>query len=93
MPWPWQRSGEAYPVVSLFVEACRAYKDVNGKLPPNLTLFFEGEEESEMSVVDSSHSDEVESDDSEEGEEGDAKGAGIPKHYFPFSLLVRYKGW
>jgi acetylornithine deacetylase/succinyl-diaminopimelate desuccinylase-like protein len=29
-----------------FVEACRAYKDVNGKLPPNLTLFFEGEEES-----------------------------------------------
>ncbi|MDE3029382.1 MAG: M20/M25/M40 family metallo-hydrolase, partial [Paracoccaceae bacterium] len=29
-----------------FIEACRAYKDVNGKLPPNLTLFFEGEEES-----------------------------------------------
>lgn len=29
-----------------FVEACRAWKTVNGELPPNLTLFFEGEEES-----------------------------------------------
>lgn len=29
-----------------FVEACRAWKEVNGELPGNLTLFFEGEEES-----------------------------------------------
>lgn len=29
-----------------FLEACRAYKDVNGTLPGNLTIFFEGEEES-----------------------------------------------
>ncbi len=29
-----------------FVEACRAWKDVHGTLPGNLTLFFEGEEES-----------------------------------------------
>ncbi|MDD8023860.1 MAG: M20/M25/M40 family metallo-hydrolase [Paracoccaceae bacterium] len=29
-----------------FVEACRAYKDVMGTLPGNLTIFFEGEEES-----------------------------------------------
>jgi len=29
-----------------FVEACRAWKDVTGKLPTGLTLFFEGEEES-----------------------------------------------
>lgn len=29
-----------------FIEACRAYKDVNGTLPGNLTIFFEGEEES-----------------------------------------------
>ena len=29
-----------------FVEACRAWKTVNGELPANLTLFFEGEEES-----------------------------------------------
>ncbi len=29
-----------------FVEACRAYKDVTGTLPGNLTIFFEGEEES-----------------------------------------------
>lgn len=29
-----------------FVEACRAYKEVNGALPGNLTIFFEGEEES-----------------------------------------------
>jgi acetylornithine deacetylase/succinyl-diaminopimelate desuccinylase-like protein len=29
-----------------FVEACRAYKDVHGKLPCKITLFFEGEEES-----------------------------------------------
>lgn len=29
-----------------FVEACRAFKQVNGALPAKLTLFFEGEEES-----------------------------------------------
>lgn len=29
-----------------FVEACRAWKAVTGSLPGNLTLFFEGEEES-----------------------------------------------
>ncbi|PZU83557.1 MAG: hypothetical protein DI528_16610 [Shinella sp.] len=29
-----------------FVEACRAYKDVNGSLPINITILFEGEEES-----------------------------------------------
>jgi len=29
-----------------FVEACRAYKDVNGTLPCKITFFFEGEEES-----------------------------------------------
>ena len=29
-----------------FIEACRAYRDVHGHLPGNLTLFFEGEEES-----------------------------------------------
>lgn len=29
-----------------FVEACRSWKKVHGELPPNLTLFFEGEEES-----------------------------------------------
>lgn len=29
-----------------FIEACRAYRDVHGRLPGNLTLFFEGEEES-----------------------------------------------
>lgn len=29
-----------------FIEACRAYKDVNGSLPGNLTIFLEGEEES-----------------------------------------------
>lgn len=29
-----------------FVEAFRAWKDVHGALPPNLVLFFEGEEES-----------------------------------------------
>ena len=29
-----------------FLEACRAYKDVTGTLPGNLTIFFEGEEES-----------------------------------------------
>jgi len=29
-----------------FVEACRAWQQVHGELPPNLTLFFEGEEES-----------------------------------------------
>ncbi len=29
-----------------FVEACRAFKQVNGELPAKLTLFFEGEEES-----------------------------------------------
>jgi len=29
-----------------FVEACRAWKDVHGKLPANITIFFEGEEES-----------------------------------------------
>jgi len=29
-----------------FVEACRAYKDVNGALPCRITFFFEGEEES-----------------------------------------------
>ncbi|OCX66073.1 hypothetical protein BFP70_08140 [Thioclava sp. SK-1] len=29
-----------------FIEACRAYKDVNGQLPPNLLIFLEGEEES-----------------------------------------------
>lgn len=29
-----------------FVEACRAYKHVNGKLPCRITFFFEGEEES-----------------------------------------------
>lgn len=29
-----------------FLEACRAYKDVNGTLPGNLTIFLEGEEES-----------------------------------------------
>ncbi len=29
-----------------FVEACRAWKAVHGELPGNLTLFFEGEEES-----------------------------------------------
>ncbi len=28
-----------------FVEACRAYKQVNGKLPCKMTLLFEGEEE------------------------------------------------
>jgi len=29
-----------------FVEACRAWKQVTGTLPANITLFFEGEEES-----------------------------------------------
>lgn len=29
-----------------FIEACRAWKEVHGELPGNLTLFFEGEEES-----------------------------------------------
>ncbi|WP_127902769.1 M20/M25/M40 family metallo-hydrolase [Solirhodobacter olei] len=29
-----------------FIEACRAWKEVNGELPGNLTIFFEGEEES-----------------------------------------------
>jgi len=29
-----------------FVEACRAYKDVNGSLPVRVTILFEGEEES-----------------------------------------------
>ncbi len=29
-----------------FVEACRAWKEVHGTLPCNITLFFEGEEES-----------------------------------------------
>ncbi len=29
-----------------FVEACRCWKDIHGALPPNITLFFEGEEES-----------------------------------------------
>lgn len=29
-----------------FVEACRAWKAETGKLPPNLTIFLEGEEES-----------------------------------------------
>ncbi len=29
-----------------FVEACRAYKDVNGSLPIRVTILFEGEEES-----------------------------------------------
>ncbi len=29
-----------------FIEACRAYKDVHGTLPGNLTIFLEGEEES-----------------------------------------------
>ncbi|WP_117192942.1 M20/M25/M40 family metallo-hydrolase [Rhizobium terrae] len=29
-----------------FVEACRAYKDVHGKLPVRVTVLFEGEEES-----------------------------------------------
>ncbi|MEM6308155.1 MAG: M20/M25/M40 family metallo-hydrolase, partial [Pseudomonadota bacterium] len=29
-----------------FIEACRAWKTVHGTLPGNLTLFFEGEEES-----------------------------------------------
>lgn len=29
-----------------FVEACRAWKEVHGTLPGNLTIFFEGEEES-----------------------------------------------
>ncbi len=29
-----------------FVEACRAWKEVNGTLPPNLVILFEGEEES-----------------------------------------------
>ncbi|MBT9371515.1 dipeptidase [Rhizobium sp. CSW-27] len=29
-----------------FVEACRAYKDVNGALPVKITILFEGEEES-----------------------------------------------
>ncbi len=29
-----------------FVEACRAYRDVNGSLPCSITFFFEGEEES-----------------------------------------------
>lgn len=29
-----------------FVEACRAYKQVTGELPANITIFFEGEEES-----------------------------------------------
>lgn len=29
-----------------FIEACRAWKEVHGSLPPNLTIFLEGEEES-----------------------------------------------
>ncbi|MER5171283.1 dipeptidase [Thioclava kandeliae] len=29
-----------------FIEACRAYKDETGSLPFNITIFFEGEEES-----------------------------------------------
>ena len=29
-----------------FVEACRAWKEVHGTLPANITIFFEGEEES-----------------------------------------------
>lgn len=29
-----------------FVEACRAWKQVSGSLPANITIFFEGEEES-----------------------------------------------
>ena len=29
-----------------FVEACRSWKDIHGTLPANITIFFEGEEES-----------------------------------------------
>ena len=29
-----------------FVEACRAWKEIHGTLPANITIFFEGEEES-----------------------------------------------
>ncbi|MEZ5797176.1 MAG: M20/M25/M40 family metallo-hydrolase [Paracoccaceae bacterium] len=29
-----------------FIEACRAWKHIHGSLPPNLTIFLEGEEES-----------------------------------------------
>lgn len=29
-----------------FIEACRAWKDIHGTLPANITIFFEGEEES-----------------------------------------------
>ncbi len=29
-----------------FVEACRAYKEINGALPCRITILFEGEEES-----------------------------------------------
>ena len=29
-----------------FIEACRAYKEVTGKLPNRISVFFEGEEES-----------------------------------------------
>ncbi len=29
-----------------FVEACRAYKEINGGLPCRVTILFEGEEES-----------------------------------------------
>lgn len=29
-----------------FIEACRAYKEIHGNLPGNLTIFLEGEEES-----------------------------------------------
>ena len=29
-----------------FIEACSAYKEVTGKLPNKISIFFEGEEES-----------------------------------------------
>ena len=35
-----------------FVEACRAYKSVHGKLPCKVSILFEGEEESGLGVAE-----------------------------------------
>lgn len=48
-----------------FVEACRAFKEVTGSIPGNLTIFFEGEEESgSPSLIPflESHKDELKAD-------------------------------
>ena len=48
-----------------FVEACRAYKSVNGSLPCAVTIFFEGEEESGSPSLEgylNEHGDELKAD-------------------------------